>query len=88
GMIVRLEGQRGLINIGRAHGVEKDMVFSIVKEGELVKDPETGEFSFNRQEVLGEFTVTGVGEMVSEGTYTYTGLYNRVNVYDHVVLKK
>jgi hypothetical protein len=29
-----------------------------------------------------------VDETVSEGVYTYTGIHNRVNVYDSVVLKQ
>jgi hypothetical protein len=36
--------------------------------------------------ILGTLTVTKVDEMIAEGVYEYTGLYNRVNVYDNVVL--
>jgi tetratricopeptide (TPR) repeat protein len=87
GTIVRLKGDRALINLGRAHGVQKDAVFHIFHQGGLRKNPETGEFEVNPEVPLGELTITKVDEMISEGTYTFTGLFNRVNVYDSVLFK-
>jgi tetratricopeptide (TPR) repeat protein len=86
GLIARMEGNRVVINIGRAHGVTEEMRFHIIREGGLQKDPETGEFVTDPDVLLGALTVTRVDEMISEGVYEYTGLYNRVNVYDNVVL--
>ncbi len=86
GLIARMEGNRVIINIGHAHGVAEDMRFHIIREGGLRKNPETGEFVTDPEVVLGTLTVTKVDEMISEGVYEYTGLYNRVNVYDNVVL--
>jgi len=86
GLIARMEGKRVLINIGHAHGVEEDMRFHIIREGVLRKNPETGEFVTDLEVILGTLTVTKVDEMIAEGVYEYTGLYNRVNVYDNVVL--
>jgi hypothetical protein len=83
-----MEGNRVIINIGYAHGVEKDMRFHIIREGVLRKNPETGEFVTDPEVLLGTLTVTEVDEMIAEGVYEYTGLYNRVNVYDHVVLQE
>ena len=88
GMIVRMEGNRALINLGRAHGVEKDMSFHILREGGLQVNPETGEYEYDAEVVLGELTITRVDEMIAEGTYTYAGLFNRVNLYDQVVLRE
>lgn len=88
GMIVRLEGNRALINLGRGHGVEKGMSFLIIQEGRLKINPETGEFEVDPEISLGELTITEVDEMISEGTYTIAGTYNRVNVYDSVVLRE
>jgi hypothetical protein len=82
-----MEGNRALINLGKAQGVEREMMFHIVKEGGLNVDPETGEYEYDEAVVLGELTVTGTDEMIAEGIYTHSGLFNRVNVYDHVVLK-
>ncbi len=87
GMIVRLEGDRALINLGRAHGVQKDAVFHIFHQGGLRKNPETGEFEVDPEVSLGELTVTKVDEMISEGEYTFKGLFNRVNVYDDVLFE-
>ena len=86
GLIVRLEGDRALINIGKAHGVEKEMAFHIIREGKLIKNPETGEYKADPEVSLGRLTVTQVDERISEGTYTFSGLYNRVNIYDNIVL--
>jgi tetratricopeptide (TPR) repeat protein len=87
GRIVRMEGNRALINLGRAHGVERDMTFNILREGGLQVNPETGEYEYDAEEILGELSITRVDEVIAEGTYTYGGLFNRVNVYDLVVLK-
>ncbi|MBA7627585.1 Beta-barrel assembly-enhancing protease [subsurface metagenome] len=87
GLIVRMEGDRALINIGESHGVKKDMTFHIIREGGLKKNPETGDYVFDPDVSLGSLIVTKIDEMVSEGVYTYSGLYNRVNMYDNVMLK-
>jgi tetratricopeptide (TPR) repeat protein len=86
GIIVRMEGDGVLINIGRAHGVTSDMAFNIIREGGLNKNPETGEYITDQDVLLGRLTITNVDEMIAEGEYTYEGLYNRVNVYDNVIL--
>lgn len=86
GLIVRLEGDRALTNLGKAHGVEKDMRFQIVREGGLKRDAETGEFFIDPTVVLGELIIKEMDERVSEGIYTYSGTYNRVNVYDNILL--
>jgi tetratricopeptide (TPR) repeat protein len=86
GSIVRLEGDQALINLGSAHGVETGQEFTIVQEGGLEADPETGELTLTRNRELGVLTIEEVDEAVSAGTYEHSGRYNRVNVYDLVVL--
>ena len=89
GQIARLRGNdRALINMGMAHGVKKEMSFRIYRKGGLKKSPETGEYVEDPETSLGMLTVTAVDETVAEGTYTYNGIHNRVNVYDSVVLVK
>ena len=86
GLIVRLSADRALINLGSVHGVEKDMEFLVFRERGLSRDPETGEYAFDPDISLGRLTVTSTDETVSEGTYEFFGLHNRVNVYDGVML--
>jgi hypothetical protein len=62
------------------------MKFLIFRKGGLRKSPESGEYIVNPEVSLGTLTVTAVDEMVSEGSYVYTGLHDRVNVYDSVLL--
>ena len=89
GQIARLRGNdRALINMGMAHGIKKEMSFRIYRKGGLKKSPETGEYVEDPETSLGMLTVTAVDETVAEGTYTYNGIHNRVNVYDSVVLVK
>lgn len=89
GQIARLRGNDlALINMGVAHGVKKEMSFRIYRKGGLKKSPETGEYVEDPETSLGMLTVTAVDETVAEGTYTYNGIHNRVNVYDSVVLVK
>ncbi|UCB46765.1 MAG: tetratricopeptide repeat protein [Spirochaetota bacterium] len=86
GLIVRLEGNKALINLGSSHGVEKDMTFLIFRQKGLERNPETGEYTLDPDISLGKLTITETDEMVAEGTYEFTGMHNRVNVYDNVIL--
>jgi tetratricopeptide (TPR) repeat protein len=86
GLIVRLEGNRALINLGSSHGVKKGMEFLIFHKKGLERNPETGEYSLDPDVSLGKLTITETDEAVSEGTYEYAGMHNRVNVYDNVIL--
>jgi hypothetical protein len=88
GLIVRMSGDRALINLGTVHGVEKEMEFLIFREKGLLRNPETGEYAYDPDISLGKLKVTDTDEMVSEGTYEFYGMHNRVNVYDSVILIK
>ena len=88
GLIVRMSGDRALINLGAVHGVEEEMEFLIFREKGLLRNPETGEYAYDPDISLGKLKVTDTDEMVSEGTYEFYGMHNRVNVYDSVILIK
>ena len=86
GLIVRMSGDRALINIGTVHGARERMEFLIFRERGLQRDPETGEYSYDPDISLGKLTLSSTDETVSEGTYEFYGMHNRVNVYDSVIL--
>lgn len=88
GLLVRLRGDRGLINLGLAHGVSKDMEFDIIREGGIRIDPSTGEYTYSKDMILGKIKITDTDEMVSEGIVKQQGVFNRINVGDTVILSK
>ena len=88
GLLVRLRGDLGLINLGTAHGVEKDMEFDIIREGGIRVDPTTGEYTYSDDMILGKIKITNTDEMVSEGIITQQGLFNRINIGDTVILRE
>ncbi len=85
GMIVKIEGDRVLINIGKKQGVKKDMEFIIVKRGEYNPSKNWDLSTIPKNSILGKLKITSVDEMISEGVYEYSGIFNRVNEYDTVV---
>ena len=88
GMIVKIEGDRVLLNIGKRHGVKKDMEFVIIKNGEYNPAKNWDLDTIDKSSIIGKVKVTGVDELVSEGKYSYSGIFNRVNEYDTVVAVK
>jgi tetratricopeptide (TPR) repeat protein len=86
GLIVRMSDDMALINLGKVHGVSEETDFLIFRERGLLRNPETGEYAYDPDISLGKFTVTSTDETVSEGTYEFYGMHNRVNVYDSVIL--
>jgi len=60
-----LSPSKVLINLGRLQGVTKGMKFVIYDEGEMIKDPKTGQDIENLELVKGEIEVTHVQEKMS-----------------------
>ncbi len=86
GIIVKIEGDRVLINLGRRHGVKEKMSFLIVRKGDYSPNRNYDVSTISDKSILGSITITKVGELVSEGVYKYKGIFNRVNEYDSVLL--
>jgi len=85
GIIVRIEGNRILLNIGRRHGVKENMNFLIIRKGDYKPNQNYNVSTIQENSIVGTLTITNVGELVSEGIYQFKGIFNKVNEYDSVV---
>jgi len=66
GQVVKvLSPYKILINLGRINNVKKGMKFLIYEEGEMIKDPTTGEDLEKLELVKGYVEVTNVQEKIS-----------------------
>jgi tetratricopeptide (TPR) repeat protein len=89
-LAARRQGQ-GLIDKGKADGVEKDAVLVILKNGSkvnFVKNDKTINLSYAKDDVCGVFKVTEVSEELSAGTLTREGFFDRIAEGDGVYAQK
>ncbi len=70
GYVVKVQGKKIIVDLGRLAGVRKDMEFIIFKEGEVIKHPKTGEVLDVTQVQTGKFKITQVMDKIAQGTLT------------------
>jgi hypothetical protein len=61
---------------------------AIVKKGRVRLAADAPGIAWDDADIIGDFTVTGVDEAVSEGTITRRGTFDFVNTGDEVVLPR
>lgn len=88
GRIIGREGKTLLCDIGKSENLKAGSVFDIVKKDCISTSASEKGVSYKKQDILGAYTITKVGEEVSEGSFTYIGFYDKVNVGDEIVLVK
>lgn len=66
GKILKVEGKKVWISLGRIHGIKPKQKLLIIALGEVLKDPDTGEIISAVKEVIGELEVTNLQEKVAE----------------------
>jgi len=88
GRILNRRFERALVNIGRLDGVEEGMELIVVRANEFDLAPNRPEFRYSDDAVLGRFVVSGVDDLVSEGTVTRDGFFDLINQGDAVLAPK
>ncbi len=86
GSLVRREFSRGLIDLGRASGIEVEQSFRLVREGRAQLVAEEPGIRFSLADQVGTFTVTAVDDLVAEGTVDTDSIIDRVRVGDQVFI--
>ena len=76
---------QGLVDLGSFQGLKKGDSMVIVRKGRVHLNPDMPGLSFDAQDALGDFLVTGVDEGVSEGTVRIHGYFDYINPGDQVV---
>jgi tetratricopeptide (TPR) repeat protein len=83
-LLTRKFGQ-GVIDLGSFQGVKKDDALVIVRRGRVQLRSDAPGLSYNENDIVGDFHVTGLDEAVAEGTVTGRGYFDYVNSGDQVL---
>lgn len=86
--IIGREGKTLLADIGRSEYSAEGAVFDVVRKNAVQTASSGTGVVYKNDDILGTFTVTAVGEEISEGVLEYRGFYDRVNTGDELVLTK
>ncbi len=86
GKILNREGKRLLVDMGKSENLVNGALFDVVKKGSIETSGSSGGIVYKESDVLGNLTITTVGEEVSEGLLEYDGFYDKVNTGDEIVL--
>lgn len=87
-LIIGREGKTLLADIGRSEYIANGAVFDVVRKNAIQTASSGVGVSYKDDDILGTFTVSDVGEEISEGVLEYRGFYDRVNTGDELVLTK
>ncbi len=85
GRILERAFNTALIDLGSADGVKEGDVLDIIRRGRLEISAKGSGFEYKEADRLGEYTVTAVDYLVSEGTVTRKAFFDMINQYDHVI---
>jgi Flp pilus assembly protein TadD len=77
----------GLIDKGKADGVQADAVYDVVKAGASVVRNEGIGIAYSADDIVGKLVIAGVDEEVAAGALTRSGFFDRIAVGDEVILQ-
>lgn len=91
GSIVKRRQDRVLVDLGKADGLKIDGIAApsklvVVKKGAVQAKSEGIGIAYPQASVLGEITLTAIGEEVSEGGLKGAGFFDMVNIGDEVIV--
>jgi len=84
-LLVRKQGQ-GLINKGKADGVQADDVYDIVKKGKLGIANEGIAVVYEKEDLVGKITINSIDEEIAIGTLERNGFFDRIEQGDEIIL--
>ena len=86
GSLVKRSQDRVLVDLGRSDGIADGAKLVVVKKGAVQVEPEGLGIVYPQPSVLGEVSLTAIGEEASEGTLKGAGFFDTVNLGDEVLL--
>ena len=87
GRLISRRQNQGLINKGRADGIQPNTVFNVVKRGRTQITNEGIGLLFSQDELVGRFTITNVDEEIAIGTLVTNGYLDRIEIGDEVIMQ-
>ncbi|MDR1948569.1 MAG: tetratricopeptide repeat protein [Spirochaetaceae bacterium] len=88
GALLARRAAQGLIDKGRADGVEPDTVYEVVKQGRPGILNEGIGLVYTPEDVVGTLLIGEAGEELSSGTLTRNGFFDRISPGDEIILQK
>ncbi len=85
GVLLDKEFDTGVINLGKMDGIEEEMEFQILRGDDVIINPETLALSYPDESILGTFTVTGVDELIAEGSIESALFFDLINPGDILI---
>jgi tetratricopeptide (TPR) repeat protein len=85
-LTARRQGQ-GLINKGRADGVQDGDVYDVVKKGRPQILNQGIGLSYTTDDLVGTITIDRADEEVSSGSQTRNGFFDRISLGDEIILQ-
>jgi tetratricopeptide (TPR) repeat protein len=86
GSLIKRSQDRVFVDLGKADGLSSGAKLVVVKKGAVQARPEGLGISYPPSSVLGEISLTSIGEEASEGTLKSAGFFDTVNIGDQAVL--
>lgn len=87
GTLLRRNGDRVLVDLGRNDGLAQGDTLLVVRSGSLAPSPQGIDIAYRLSDVTGEIEITRTDEEVSEGNLRRSGYLDRSNLGDSVVRK-
>ena len=87
GSILARRFDEGLINLGSRHGLAPDQRYLIIKKGRLGFGPNSLEFLYKPDDVLGTLTVSTTDESLSAGVIEARTFFDNINPGDLVIVE-
>ena len=88
GRILNRKFDEVLVNLGKKDGISVGDVFSIIKKGKLIISKDSFGYTFNNEDLLGEYTVNNADELVSDGVISVNGFYDMINPGDIILVRE
>jgi tetratricopeptide (TPR) repeat protein len=88
GELVQRRAAQGLIDKGKADGVEVDAVYEVVKKGRpMVLNEGTG-LGYSEDDVVGSLVITQTDEEVAVGNLSRNGFFDRIAPGDEIIFQE
>jgi len=87
GKIINRQFDQAIIDLGSLHDLKKDDKLLILKKGTISLHNGRVGFNYAESDVVGDFTVTALDEVIAEGKLTRKGYNDLINIGDEVIFE-
>ncbi len=85
GKLLERQFDQGIVDLGRVDGLKADDRLLVVKQGRVHLSEDAVALSVDERDIVGDFAVTALDEMVAAGTLTRRQFFDLINPGDEVI---